>query len=241
MHTGIPPPRVHTCTKLILLCRVHACLYANFIYVYISIFERVPDRSFSTLFENKNSKLKLRDGKKEVWKRESWGIIHTLALKDKNMSSVQIRCDRNVNGREIDEGRREEEIFLDINSSSLVSIVKIVLHRIVHLCGVGVWCVCESLSSDDTGRHEPITRCTLYTTNAVVLEPELLCSRAMKIKVLIGHLTCMFHNCTYGTWMLSCHRCDIIHFVSNNKPTVILLIMSSNLFYSVMSRAPVLG
>jgi len=54
------------------------------------------------------------------------------------MSSVQIRCDRNVNGREIDEGQREEEIFLDINSSSLVSIVKIVLHRIVHLCGVGV-------------------------------------------------------------------------------------------------------
>ena len=43
-----------------------------------------------------------------------------------------------MNGREIDEGRREEEIFLDINSSSLVSIVKIVLHRIVHLCGVGV-------------------------------------------------------------------------------------------------------
>lgn len=57
------------------------------------------------------------------------------------MSSVQIRCDRNVNGREIDEGQREEEIFLDINSSSLVSIVKIVLHRsycVVWVCDASV-------------------------------------------------------------------------------------------------------
>ena len=45
------------------------------------------------------------------------------------MSSVQIRCDRNVSGRETVEERREEEIFLDIHSSSLVSIFKIVLHR----------------------------------------------------------------------------------------------------------------
>ena len=54
------------------------------------------------------------------------------------MSSVQIRCDRNVNGREIDEGRREEEIFLDINSSTRV---KIVLHRsycVVWVCDASV-------------------------------------------------------------------------------------------------------
>ena len=68
MHSAYRDTPIKSTYKInsFLLCRVHACLYANFIYVYISIFERVPDRSFSTLFENKNSKLKLRDGKKEV-------------------------------------------------------------------------------------------------------------------------------------------------------------------------------